>query len=293
MLIIPTYSLRAGDMPYQQLMEDRLRFLNIDQNTISELRNAKNILEPSIDEMLDNFYSHILQEPELKPLFVEDGDIERAHAAQKKHWMEALFNGKYDNAFYEKTMQIGRAHARIGLTPNWYIGGYNQMLCQFIELIYKKYADRGENSISLIQAVSKIIFLDMDLVIHCYLDAKDESLRRMLVSSTELRVEMWKFSDEMNTVTSNLNNTAKTLAADTQNIADSMSANTGSHSQELDEIHQCTQQLLAQIEQLKNHTSQLDGYLKKLPLSEKLYLPEASLLTSLKENLFGNKYHHN
>lgn len=273
-------------MPYQQLMEDRLRFLNIDQNTISELRKAKKILEPGIDEMLDNFYSHILQVPDLKSLFVDESEIERAHSAQKKHWMEALFNGKYDNAYYEKTQQIGRAHARIGLTPNWYIGGYNQMLCQFIELIYKNHADSGKPTISLIQAVSKIIFLDMDLVIHCYLDAKDESMRRMLVSSTELRVEMWKFSDELNDVATQINTTAET-------IADSTSPQTGSKSQNLDEIHQRTQELLVQIEQLRNQTQHLNTYLKKLPLSEKLYLPESSLLESLKDNIFGMKYHHN
>ena len=98
-------------MPYQQLMEGRLRFLNIDQNTISELRDAKDILEPAMDDMLDNFYSHILEEPELKSLFSDKSEIDRARSAQKKHWLEAMFNGKYDNAYYEKTLQIGRANA--------------------------------------------------------------------------------------------------------------------------------------------------------------------------------------
>ncbi len=280
-------------MPYQQLMEDRLRFLNIDQNTISELRNAKNILEPAMDEMLDKFYSHILQEPELKPIFVDKSEIDRARSAQKKHWLEAMFNGKYDNAYYEKTSQIGRAHARIGLTPNWYIGGYNQMLCQFIELVYKNYADKGKSANTLIQAISKIIFLDMDLVIHCYLDAKDESVRRMLVNSTELRVDMWKFSDELNAISTEINSTAGSLLEDIQQQHASTSQHPASHPANLDEIHQRTKELLTQIEQLRNQTTGLDEYLQKLPLSEKLYLPEPGLLTSLKESLFGKTYNHN
>lgn len=280
-------------MPYQQLMEGRLRFLNIDQNTISELRDAKEILEPAMDDMLDKFYSHIFEEPELKPLFSDKSEIDRARSAQKKHWLEAMFNGKYDNAYYEKTLQIGRAHARIGLTPNWYIGGYNQMLGQFIELINKNYADKGKSAVSLIQAVSKIIFLDMDLVIHCYLDAKDESMRRMLVSSSELRAEMWKFSDELNAVTSEINSTTGSLFDDTLKIHDSASKNTGSHLEIQDGIHERTKELLTQVEQLQIRVSDMEGYLKKLPLSEKLYLPETSFFTSLKNSLFGKTYNHN
>ena len=278
-------------MPYKQLMENRLRFLNIDQDTISELRKAKDILEPSIDMMLDNFYDHLLQEPELKPLLGDKSDIDRARSAQKNHWMEALFDGNYDNAYYEKTLKIGRAHARIGLTPNWYIGGYNQMLCQFIELIYKNNEQNDKLAISLIQAISKIIFLDMDLVIHCYLDAKDESMRRMLVSSTELRVEMWKFSDELNAVANEINSSADTLSTDIKKHLDFTESKTVTNS--CSEIQQQIKDLVAQVEQLKAQTSQMDLYLKKLPLSEKLFLPEESLLASLKDTLFGKKYHHN
>ncbi len=279
-------------MPYRELMEKRLRFLEIDDKTIEQIRQAKSILEPAMDEVLDNLYSHILDEPELQPLFADKSEIEKARAAQKQHWMDSLFIGKYDNAFYEKTSRIGRAHARIGLTPNWYIGGYNRMLCEFIGLIYKHYADNTDNAISLIQAISKIIYLDMDLVINCYLDAKDESIRRMLVSSTELRAEMWKFSDELNAVATEINSTAESLSENTQHNLESGSSTPGTPVRSWDEVHENTRVLLSQAEHLKSKTEGLDKHLKHLPLSEKLYLPEAGPLTVLKDMIFGRKYHY-
>jgi hemoglobin-like flavoprotein len=279
-------------MPYRELMEKRLRFLEIDDKTIEQIRQAKSILEPAMDEVLDNLYSHILDEPELQPLFADKSEIEKARAAQKQHWMDSLFIGKYDNAFYEKTSRIGRAHARIGLTPNWYIGGYNRMLCEFIGLIYKHYADNTDDAISLIQAISKIIYLDMDLVINCYLDAKDESIRRMLVSSTELRAEMWKFSDELNAVAAEINSTAEALSKDTQNNLESDASTPSQHSRSWDEVHENTKVLVSQAEQLKTRTKGLDEHLKHLPLSEKLYLPEAGPLSVLKDMFFGRKYHY-
>jgi hypothetical protein len=279
-------------MSYRELMEKRLRFLEIDDKTIEQIRQAKSVLEPAMDEVLDNLYSHILDEPELQPLFADKSEIEKARAAQKQHWMDSLFIGKYDNAFYEKTSRIGRAHARIGLTPNWYIGGYNRMLCEFIGLIYKHYADNTDDAIALIQAISKIIYLDMDLVINCYLDAKDESIRRMLVSSTELRAEMWKFSDELNAVATEINSTAESLSENTQHNLESGSSTPGTAVRNWDEVHENTRVLLSQAEHLKSKTEGLDKHLKHLPLSEKLYLPEAGPLTVLKDMIFGRKYHY-
>lgn len=279
-------------MPYKEIMEERLRFLNIDSNTIQQIRQAKNILEPAIDEVLDNLYSHILEEPELQPLFADKSEIDKARAAQKQHWMESLFIGKYDNTFYEKTSDIGRAHARIGLTPNWYIGSYNRMLCAFIDLIYQHYADKTDEAISIIQAVSKIIYLDMDLVINCYLDAKDESIRRMLVNSTELRAQMWKYSDELNAVASEINATVETLSENTQSQLKPSVLNAEAPAKNWDEIHASTKVLMSQAEQLKNSTASLDEHLKQLPLSEKLYLPKAGPITVLKDMLFGRKYHY-
>ncbi len=279
-------------MPYKELMEERLRLLSIDDKTMQKIRQAKDILEPAMDEVLDNLYSHILDEPDLQPLFADKSEIDKARAAQKKHWIETLFIGKYDNAFYERTSRIGRAHARIGLTPSWYIGGYNRMLCEFIDLIYKHYAYKAAVAISIIQAISKIIYLDMDLVINCYLDAKDESIRRMLVSSTELRAEMWKFSDELNAVAAEINSTAEDLSEDTQNNLRSNDSTPGSHARNWGEMHESTKLLLSQAEQLKTRTGRLDEHLKHLPLNEKLYLPEAGPLTVLKDMFCGRKYHY-
>ncbi len=279
-------------MPYRQLMEDRLRFLDIDHDTISLLRSAREILEPAMGEMLDQFYSHILDEPDLKDLFLDEEVQERARSSQMNHWMEALFSGKYDNAYYEKTSQIGLAHARIGLTPNWYIGGYNQMLGQFIELIETRYAEKNESAAQLIKAVSKIIFLDMDLVIHCYLDAKDSSMRRMLEHATQFKDDMWESSDSLNMLTESIKTTVESLSEKMETQLDSGSSKVGSLKDGGVDIIDQLNELSLLTEQLSSQTAQLDEQLKKQPISDKLYLPEQGVFGRLKEKMFTRKYHH-
>lgn len=246
-------------MPYAQIMEERIRFLNIDNNAISELRNAKAILEPAIDEMLDRFYSHILGEPDLRALFVDQDAIDRARSAQRDHWLETLFSGKYDQAYFEKTVQIGRAHARIGLTLNWYIGAYCQMFDQFIELISRKCSETGKPAGQIIRAVSKAIFLDMDLVIHCYLDAKDDAMRNVLHRATNFTADVKVLIDDLNATATQITATSDTLTAGA--VAKNVTI-------------ESTNELMAQAKLLRRQTEKLDARLKELQSKDKLYIVE-------------------
>ena len=65
-------------MPNTAMIEERLRFLEIDQKVIEELHNAKQFLEPELDRMLEDFYSHLLDEPQVMAVFADDKAIERA-----------------------------------------------------------------------------------------------------------------------------------------------------------------------------------------------------------------------
>ena len=71
-------------MPHTDMIEERLRFLEIDQDVTKELRNVRQTLEPEMDRMLDEFYSHILDEPQVKAVFADDKAVERARQAQKE-----------------------------------------------------------------------------------------------------------------------------------------------------------------------------------------------------------------
>jgi hypothetical protein len=259
-------------MPHTEMLEERLRLLSIDRDVISELPKARHILEPAMDKMLDRFYSYIRSEPDLLALFADEGAIARARSAQKNHWL-TLFDGKYDKAFFEKSVRIGQAHARIGLTLDWYMAGYYQMFDQFIELISDHYSGRGELATQVIQAISKVVFLDMDLVIHCYLDDKDGEMRHILRRATDFRADVWTFSDDLNAIATQIKSTAETLSAESNGQLGNTSKTAGTQS-EYKGVKKHIDELLAQAEQLSRQTTRLNERLKKLPLSDKLYLED-------------------
>ncbi|MBN2751800.1 MAG: hypothetical protein JXQ84_03745, partial [Rhodospirillaceae bacterium] len=142
----------------------RLKFMRIDGNAVAALREAWPVIRPRLRSILDAFYDHLQGAPVLRPLLSGEGKIDRLKAAQGAHW-ERLFKGDFDDAFMKGVMAVGAAHARIGLEPRWYIGGYALVLNSLLAEIDHAYKRRAEKRGDLRAAVTKAVFLDMDLAI--------------------------------------------------------------------------------------------------------------------------------
>ena len=171
-------------MPYKAVTEERLRFLEVDQTTFESLRQIKDSIDTEIDSLLERFYDHILREPELKSLFPDRETVARAREAQKRYWLQSLFAYRFDQAHLERAEQIANAHLRIGLSPSWYMGAYCYMLNQFVELACLCHKNDVDKLSAAIQALNKLVFLDMNTVLDMYLEAKDETMRGLLQRAT-------------------------------------------------------------------------------------------------------------
>lgn len=255
-------------MPYTELIEDRLRFIELDEHDIVELQQARQYIEPEIDAMLERFYKHVLSYPEFKVLFDDEESIHRAREAQKKHWLEELFGGRFKSSYFNKADKIGRAHARIGLAPSWYVGSYSKMLNQFIGRICDEAEKEGRAACDTVQAVCKAVLLDVDLVIHCYLGAKDEAMRQVLRRATDFANDVAELGDGLSAATDSVERSAATIG--------DVEAGSASHVKRL-------QELLEQVESLVGQSRAIEKRIGELQFSDRLYIEEeASTLDKLK-----------
>lgn len=247
-------------MPFTELVEDRLRFLEIDDDVLSELQRARRYIEPEIDQMLSAFYALILKDVALHALFKDAESIKHAREAQKKHWLKNVFSGRYTSSYFSKADRIGRTHARVGVAPNWYIGGYGKMLNQFVDRISDMAAEEGRDPRATIQAVCKAILLDIDLVIHCYLEAKNDVMRQVLRRATD-------FSNDIAELTRDLTN-------DCDKIRESASdfRKTGPESAELSGK---LRELISRIESLEEHSDRIRKRVDELQFVDRLYIAES------------------
>lgn len=191
-------------MSYRAVIEQRLRFMEVDQSTVASLERVKQSLDTEFDELLDKFYAHLLKQPELRALLSNRETMARAREAQKNYWLTHMFAKQFDQEQFAKAERIATAHLRIGLEPSWYMSGYCFMLNQFVALACRCHANDTKSASAAIQALNKLVFLDMNTVIDMYLEAKNATMREVLHRATV-------FTEEMTSLVNALQNAQQSL----------------------------------------------------------------------------------
>jgi len=176
-------------------LNERLAFYKIDAAIRGELKVAWELLKPHMPRVIADFYRHVGKFPSMARLV---GDHqERLSKAQAVHW-QRLFNSGFDAGYLESVRAVARAHVRVGIKPDWYIGGYNVILADLTAALVKETRQRPGRLTRLINAVNGAVMFDMGIAVSVYhetLLAAGEQRRKRLAG--EIDVFDHTFSDSL------------------------------------------------------------------------------------------------
>ena len=173
-------------MPQTTLDRDtRLRFVRLDDDCRTNLRDLWPRIEAEIEPLLRGFYAHLFEFSNLAELIGDQANVTRLINAQTEHW-RTLFRGQFDEAFMDRVVRIGQAHQRIGLEPRWYFGGYLYVLERLLALIEKAHRRDSRRKRQATNALLRALFLDMDLATSAYQQAELEVRNRRTRKMEEL-----------------------------------------------------------------------------------------------------------
>ena len=154
----------------------RLAFLQIDDETCRTLREFRDVLAPRLDALLEAFYGHVRANATVAAIFDSPARMDHARAMQKKHWLDSVFAGNFDDRYFANVTEIGKIHQRVGLEPRWYTAGYCFVLNKVFELAAHTYRKRPEKLAQVLAAVNKAAYLDMDLATSVYIETNTAAL---------------------------------------------------------------------------------------------------------------------
>ncbi|MDB5422284.1 MAG: chemotaxis protein, partial [Brevundimonas sp.] len=161
-------------MPGENI-DHRMNFMGLGQASAS-YRAMGPLLRKATPIALAAFYDRVRAEPVTRRFFKDEGHISAASKAQQRHW-DAIIDGRADADYAKSVRTIGHVHARIGLEPRWYIGGYSVILAHLTRAIAERprklWANRREHDRITAEAVAELtqrVMLDMDLAISIYLE---------------------------------------------------------------------------------------------------------------------------
>jgi len=153
----------------------RQAFLSLDANDAASLREVHAVLATHRDELIEVFYQHLLQFPEIRPLLGDESRLERLKRAQMDYF-DQLTQGSYDAGYVENRLHVGVVHQRVGLTPKWYMSAYSKYLGEVLPRIWEHYRDDEERGQRASRALLKVVFFDMGLALDTYFHAEHKAL---------------------------------------------------------------------------------------------------------------------
>lgn len=160
----------------EQTIAAQLNAYSLDDKDLSRFPSIARTVAQFGPRVLDRFYAGVRADPERARFFGSPQVMEHARSRQLEHWLD-LFSGTVDHTYLSRAERIGQVHARIGLSPTFYIGAYAGILAEIIEAeMCKSLAGAlGRAKARKLGTLVKMALLDMDLAISAYLNAQDHS----------------------------------------------------------------------------------------------------------------------
>jgi methyl-accepting chemotaxis protein len=191
-------------------LAERLEFVGLGQEQRRQLAEVRPVVKEAVGGALDAFYRKAKNNPHTAKFFANDAHIAHAKGRQATHW-DVIASGQYDATYTDAVSAIGRTHARLGLEPRWYIGGYALILDGIIRAIIAKemsgflQQNKGKVLAARLSAVTKAALVDMDYAISVYLQVLSDERK-------QAEVEREKAKGEQDAALSALDAALKALA---------------------------------------------------------------------------------
>jgi methyl-accepting chemotaxis protein len=168
----------------QSGLQERLEFYELDRADSSTFRRVKRSLGRHVNRALEKFYRKVGGIPELKGFFSDSSRLQYAKNAQHSHWMKIFGDGLTDD-YMKRAVGVGQVHARIGLEPKWYVGGYALILEEMIHGMISPGLLRfvpGRRKLARdVAALVKVSLLDIDVALSTYFVDAEEKVRGVVL----------------------------------------------------------------------------------------------------------------
>ncbi len=211
-------------------ISERLQFARIDGPTRDALRQLRPLLRTELPIILDQLYGHMREWPAAWRHFQGNESL-IAHVKEKQteHWL-TIAEGTFNQRYMDSVTKIWRIHAKLDLSPSFFVGGYSFIASGIYNSIMRTYAPRGLAALStrwqaqilgMIDAVNRASLLDLGIATEIYVTASEETKRDTLNGlATELGDVVLTVVNSVAAKSEELEATARAMAQ----IADNTSA---------------------------------------------------------------------
>ncbi|BBI31019.1 globin-coupled sensor protein [Cohnella abietis] len=256
------------DVSNQQLTT-QLKMIDLTSEDLRIIHAIQPMIVEHIDEIIEAFYTTIVDVSVLKNIIIEHSTVERLRGTLKQHIIE-IFSGRINSEYIQKRLRIAEVHQRIGLEPKWYIGSFQNLQNTFLKIIHH-YAQDNQQSLTYGKAITKLLNFEQQLVIEAYEKQNIEQMERYNKQiREEVKHKIGLVSQELAALTEQTSASTEQLIASSSHVNESFlhSANMAQASRQLALIgSEKISDLKRRIESIYQRSLQMESSVAQLILS--------------------------
>lgn len=164
-------SAKAGT---EHLFDEIKRYIGFDSVDEAHLRALGPRVAPHCVRIVDDFYDHILNHSGASRS-ITGGDAQVGRLKKTLIvWIQGLFAGPWDEAYYERRARIGRRHVEIDLPQQYMFTAVNVIRGHILEIVLDTATEADERA--EVHAVNKLLDMELAVMLHTY---REDHLSRM------------------------------------------------------------------------------------------------------------------
>ena len=128
---------------------------------------------------VEAFYRHLFAFPETAQFLTDAATVQRLKQSQQAH-LQSMLEADVDEEYAAQRRRVGDIHAHVGISPQMFLGAYNQYLQFCLRLLATDGRTPLPEFAEQVLSLLKAIFLDIELTLDAYFTEATHNLRQAL-----------------------------------------------------------------------------------------------------------------
>ncbi len=155
---------------------DLKRSVGFDDYDAAKVKSLARRAETIIPHVVDRFYDRILDDPNTRAVLGgNDGLVDRLRV-KLAQWLRDLFEGRYEQDYFDARFQIGQTHVMVGLPQHYMLTAMDWIWWDLENDLRGE--DGGDKLDDALPSLHKLLMLDLAIMLESYKEAYAEQVRK-------------------------------------------------------------------------------------------------------------------
>ncbi|HTN01271.1 MAG TPA: diguanylate cyclase [Planctomycetaceae bacterium] len=145
----------------------KLSMFGLTEIDVHRLSMARPTIRLHTDEIINSFYAHVSEYPELVQ-FIPDLNTLRGLRIAMKHYVDGFGENFETPEYFARQRRVGMVHEKIGIRPGWYMAAFTYLGMTIKSFVTREFTGSPAELAEMLESIQKICQLDATLAIETY-----------------------------------------------------------------------------------------------------------------------------